>query len=493
MLERKGEPFDLNKTFLKVLIFTVLTIVIFLLSNLCVYGLNTQSFIIISIGFIGLISYLFWRKAILFLVIWIMVSGAFRKWFFPEIEDVIYLFGHAIVAGAYIRYFQDRLATRTPIFEPHPINIFFLILFIWGIACVFNPIMGNIFVGILGLVVYFYFIPLSYIFSYMVLSKEQLIKLLKIFVIISVPLLILAIVQFYMPYYHPINTYVRETQYNIALAGGRPRVTSTFSFISGFAVYLSLLILICIYLLSVKGNSIQFTIFTSVNLVLAALSILMTGSRGPATYCLLESIFYFFIAGILNMKLLIRLLPSIIIVILFTIGIFKFTTFGFTIFDAFNTRASSSEDIIPRLMHTYTDPFQFFKKVGVYGVGIGDTFQGAVAFGHDPLKSMQITGGYEEEQGRIVVEIGFVGYVLMFLVRILVVKYFWDLFKKLKDEQLKNLALICIMFLLPFSFGLTNLIFDITSNTLYWYVIGFLFLLPKLDKQIAKARERSES
>lgn len=473
----------------KLLLLLILLFFAYQFSVLSVYGLDKQAFVIVSFSLIVLLSYLFWQKAIIFFVFWIMISGAVRKWLLPQFSDIVFLFGHAILLGAYVRYFLYRLQDRLPLFLKHPVNLPIFILFFWGIICLFNPQLPNKLVGLLGLVIHFYFIPLAYILPYVIRTKEQLLRLLKIFAVISIPLLILGMVQFFSPPDSIINVYVSTTEVSdIALAGKYPRVTSTFSYLSGFASYLSVLILVLAYFFTAKRVDIKYLVLFYILMVLALMCLLMTGSRGPAIFTFIEVALYFLIVGFLNLRVFKQFLVRVLLLVLIVFVLFGLTDLGSKAVIAFNERLSRSEDIVPRLYGTFVSPFLFLKYVGPFGIGIGSTYQGAVVFGHEPLKFGLEKGvpGFEEEQGRVMLELGLVGYLLMYFIRFLFVKYFWDLFRKLKDYDLKLLALCSMLFILPFALGIPNLVFDHTTSAFFWYIAGFLFLLPILEKRKLK-------
>lgn len=470
----------------KILLFGILLFVAYQLAVLSVYGVNTSTFVIVSFLFLILLAYFFWKKALILFILWILLAGAVRKWILPQVSDVVFLFGHAILAGAYIRYFKEKFTERSELFIRHPINTFLAFLVLWGFACAINPQLPNILVGILGLVIHFYFIPLLYVLPYALNDKQQLIRLLKIFVLVSIPIIGLGIVQFFLPPEHILNIYAGEgTDFEVALVGGHARVTSTFSYISGYAVYLGFLVLITVYLLSIRRSSLFFTIILYFVLSFSTLSLLMTGSRGPAAFTIGGAVLYLFISGIFSLNFLRKSYVPLLIGIVFVYLFFNFTPLGKSVTNAFMARASDPEDIIPRIEETYTAPFDFFKYAGVYGFGIGTTYQGATALGHDPGTYVRKIGikGIEQEPGRIMLEVGLVGFILIYLVRILFVKYFWDLYRKLRDPELRHFALACLLFIFPFALGIPNLVFDHTSSIFYWYTIGFFFVLQKLDKQ----------
>lgn len=470
----------LNSGLGNVFLWVAILVVAYMFGILSVHGIEPKVFGTLAVLIIVTFSYIFWRKAIILIVFWVMFSGIFRKWIIPEASEIIYFFGHAILTGVYIRYFLDQAKNQKPIFLKHNAGVLIMFLLFWSIACIFNPELSNIPVGLLGLVVYFYYIPLIFIIPKIFQDKKEIIKLLKLVVVFSFPMLVLGIVQFYSPVDHPINIYVSEA--GIALVGEYPRITSTFSYIAGYATFLIMLVLILLYLMSLKDTTFKYNIFLYFVFALCALNILMTGSRMALYYSVFCVVMYLFLTGSLQFKLMRRFLPRIILALALIFLIFNFTGFGRKIVDAFMTRIVYEEQV-ERVMDLYKRPFAFIEIAGLYGYGLGTTYQGSIALGHNPHPYYleEVTGGYEDEPERVMLEVGLVGFIMIYLLRLFYIYNFWGLFRKLKDIDLKNLSLILLLFQIQFISGVNMLVFNHTSNLLYWYFIGFMFALPRLD------------
>ena len=465
-----------------VFLWIAVLIVAYMLGILSVQGLEPKTFGTLTVLVIITFSYIFWKKALILIVFWVMFSGVFRKWIIPEASEVIYFFNHAILTGVYIRYFLDQAKNQKPIFLKHNAGVLILFLLSWSIACVFNPELSSIPVGLLGLIVYFYYIPLIFIIPKVFQDKKEIIKLLKLVVGFSFPILILGIIQFYSPVDHPINSYVAEA--GIALIGEYPRITSTFSYISGYATFLIALVLILLYLISLKDSSFKYNIFLYIVFVLCVLNILMTGSRTALFYSAFCVVMYLFLTGSLEFKLMKRFIPRIILALALIFLIFNFTSYGKKVVNAFMTRVVYEEQL-ERVIDLYKRPFDFIKIAGFYGYGLGTTYQGSIALGHNPHPYYleEVTGGYEDEPERVMLEVGLVGFIMVYLLRLFYIYDFWGLFRKLKDIDLRNLSLILLLFQIQFVCGVNMLIFNHTSNLLYWYFIGFMFVLPQIDNK----------
>jgi hypothetical protein len=66
------------------------------------------------------------------------------------------------------------------------------------------------------------------------------------------------------------------------------------------------------------------------------------------------------------------------------------------------------------------------------------------------------------------------------------------LYKKLKDPDLRFLALISIFFQFQF-LGISSVFFNTSNASFYWFVISFLYLLPKLDAQKVEQEVKNEN
>lgn len=430
--------------------------------------------------FVFLTSFIFWKKAVIFVMYWILVVGAVRKWLLPELSDFLFFSPHFILAGVYLRFLGERVIGRYLVIKKSLINVLIVFLVLWGLLSVFNPQLPSFKVGIIGIIIHFYFIPLVFIVPNIFYQKEDLMSFLKRYSLFSLPLLILGIIQFFSPRYSPINQYVVKTAH-IAISGGYARITSTFSYISGYTAYLSLLILILIFLISIRKLSIKQNIVLYILMALTIINLFMTGSRWPVGISIISIILYFLISlrlgAIFTKKFLSKLVIALCIILLLAFS----THIGREAYGGFMQRGRYTKDITLRIIDTFT-PFKFVNDTGLLaglvGYGIGSTYQGLGRFNFD---WGNMPKDFEEEPERIVLELGFVGYLLVYSLRLLFLIYFWKLFKRLQDIDLKLLALCSLIFHFQYFHLFSNLAFNQTSGLFYWFFASFVFLLPKLD------------
>ncbi len=433
--------------------------------------MDDQIFIVFG-GFLSVfLSFLFWRQATFFVMYWIIIVGAVRKWVFPQYADFLFFSSHVILTGVYARILIRNYRLKT-----NKLTTFFLTLMVlWGFASIFNPRSPDIRVGVLGFIIHFYFLPLAFVVPQLFRSHKELVRFLKGYALFSFPILILGVVQFLSPANSFLNKYVSETT-DIAMVGKYPRITGTFSYISGYGAYLNAMVVILTYLISIKNLSFFWRFVYSALIPLSIVNLFMTGSRGSLGVSLFTMVMFFFVASKLGVRFILRIIPRLAIVLILAFGFLTVSSGAKTAYNAFKVRAEEGRDVSARLLDTFT-PFKFLDTAGLIGWGIGTTYQGAARFAS---QWGGMTRDFEEEPERVLLELGLIGYFLIFFCRLLLIFEFWRLFNRLRHVDFKLLALSSLLFQVQF-LQLTSLIFNHTSSVFYWFFVGFLFLLPRLD------------
>jgi len=88
----------------------------------------------------------------------------------------------------------------------------------------------------------------------------------------------------------------------------------------------------------------------------------------------------------------------------------------------------------------------------------------------------------EEEPERILIEIGLVGFIIVMLLRFNLFYFSWKSFQKIKDRELKILALLLFVYQIPAVLGLSVVLFNWFQNAIYWIVIGLIVSINRIDK-----------
>lgn len=448
----------------------------------------TFKYIILGISFlIAILSAVYWKKALIFLLYWILLEGAFRKWIFPFMQREIFLVKFLILFSIYLGYLINKKIRHEDVLPSSPLNFLIITYLLMGFAHIFNYKLPTILVGIIGFVVEFSFVPLIFIVKDVFDKEENLYRFLKIYALSSFPFMILGIVQYNLPPAHILNYYAHGTPAE-AFAGEAVRVTSTFPYITGYATYLNLISIFLLYILTIFNLKIYERIYTYILIVLLFLNFFLTGSRGPFFITLFIYLSYFIITSIQGLygyenllrKWILRLIPAIGISALFIF----FTSFGKRAYNNFMQRMGEKgeQDIKKRIKITYIEPFNFFKYAGAFGYGAGSAYQGSFQFVENEEAWGSMPRSFEPEPGRLILEYGLIGFILIFILRWSILISFIKRFLTLKNLKLKYLSLLIFLYLFPAGIMLAQINFDTEKNLFFWFLSGFLFIFDRFGE-----------
>ena len=117
-----------------------------------------------------------WRRGVYLLLAWILFEDLFRKYLGNNMG--IYFGKDLLALVLYFSFFRSPRANRIQRFRiPFRIP---LLVFIWfGLLQVFNPASTSIYYGILGMKVYFLYVPLIFVGYALVQSEEDLRRFLS--------------------------------------------------------------------------------------------------------------------------------------------------------------------------------------------------------------------------------------------------------------------------------------------------------------------------
>src|SRR5579863_1484218 len=438
-----------------------------------------------------------WRLGVQAVMVLLVVEGALRKWIFPGAQDLVYLAKDVLLVGVYLGFMRDQQQSRRRL-PPLPTLYFALGLgALVGVLQIFNPRLPNLLVGIFGFKAYFLYVPLLFLLPAAFPTDHDLILFLRRYILLSIPVGLLGVAQFLSPSSSPLNTYARADEATSALANGSGyvstfgssefvRVTATFSYITGYGSYLvAITILVLAYLAATQWR-LRRSLAAHVALGMAALGMLMTGSRGPVFMLALLFPIYWWLAvmrggnsGATFGRLLVG--GALLSVLLLSVGS--------DALGAFLGRASGSGDIGERLLAPLTSPWEILPDAGPTGFGIGATHQTATAFTKGFVPYSWLHGlGTEAESGRVMLELGPVGFLLVYFVRVYLIGFALRQVFVLRTAFHRSLATACLLFFLAQLLG--SVVFDVTSDLYYWFFGGLLLTTMRLDRLAVLAAAR---
>ena len=427
-------------------------------------------------------SSLNWRRSIKAVLFILVIEGALRKWVLPQASDMIYFLKDFVLLGAYLKYYIFSNERKFSI-KNNMLTILIFLITGWCLLQAFNPSLGSPIIGIFGLKSYLWYIPLIWMVPNLFQSEDDLYRFLRLYLLLAIPVGVLGIVQFFSPPLSPINLYAPGEVTDVAtlLVGGVAfaRITGTFSYLDGYAVYLIVCFGLLLPFLFIRQSK-WWWLITVANLLLITINSLMTGSRSVVFASALFLLGYLGFKGFTHPSRMFRSLSQFFLPALI-ISIALFTWFQPAI-DAFWLRTTSTQDIPARIANTITQPFEFSQYKDFDGYGAGATHPGGQAL----RSALNLPNGedipvyYEEEPGRVVLELGPIGFVFWYGLRIRILIELWRVFWKLKRPFLRQLALA--IFLIQAIQLNDHLVFHHTFSMYYWFLTGFIFLLPRLEK-----------
>jgi hypothetical protein len=422
-----------------------------------------------------------WRVSVKSVFFILVIEGALRKWIFPQASEMIYFLKDLVLFGVYINYYGFLPAQKKVNFKLDFIKIAIALASIWCIFQGLNPSLGSPLVGVFGIKAYIFYIPLIGVLPSLFFSVEDLKNFLQLHLLLVIPVCTIGIVQFFSPSSSFINAYAPGQVQDVATFGVSSfvRITGTFSYLSGYAVYL----VVCFGLLVPLVFSQQSKKWQTINLLelsLVAVNSFMTGSRGVIFAAGLYLILYILVKGVTRPGSLLRLLQRISLIV--TIVAIAASIWFRPAVESFLLRTTTNKDVSGRVTGSFTEPLDFVQYKGLDGYGTGATHPGAIALRRllnlPPGETIPVY--YESEMGRVLLELGPIGFILWYGVRLSLILALWQVFWKLKRPLLKELALAAFLIQAIQING--QMVFHHTFSLYYWFLSSFIWLLPHLEK-----------
>ena len=445
-----------------------------------------------------------WRNGVYFFVAWLLFEDFARKFFGNNMaiyfaKDLLLMLVYLSFFAAYRRKDKDLEIFR-PLFLP------VLLVFVWyGAIQVFNPASTSIFYGLLGMKLYFYYIPLIILGYAMINSEAELRKFFYINLGLMLVIAGLGIVQsvlgprFLNPAVLADDIRVLSETYRFApISGVRVyRPTSVFVSAGRFG---DLLIIAWLLVFGFSGYLLlrhrRGRLFAFLALALMAAACVMSSSRGVFMWssgsALVGAAAFIWGAPWRQGEALrvLRTLQRAALGIALAAVVLFLTYPG-----AFLDRLSVySETLDPRspaseLLHrTHDYPLRNFLAAfdyprWPYGYGIGTVSLGGQyvsRFFHAP----PAVGGVESGFGGLIIEMGIGGLILWLVLAAAILISAWRVVRKLKGSPWFPLAFMIFLYafllLLPLTYGGLQPYQDFILNAYLWLLLGVLFRLPKL-------------
>jgi len=443
-----------------------------------------------------------WRNGLYFFLVWLLFEDFARKYLGNNMA--IYFAKDFLAAVVYLSFFLAYRRKETISFRP-PFLVPVLIFFWFGVIQVFNPASTHLVYGVLGLKLFFYYVPLVYVGYALLNSEEDLRRFFFVNMLLGVVIVSLGIAQAILghTFLNPATLAddIRElsTLYRMSPVSGliMYRPTSVFVSTGRFGNFLLVTWLLVFgfsgYLLlrHKRGRTFAFLL-----LAITAAGLALCASRGVVLWTVGSSI-----AGVAafvwgapwRRREVIRVLRTAQRAAL---GIALGIGLLFFVFpDALLSRvAFYTETLTPGTetsqlrARTWDYPVaNFLGAFGyerwLYGYGIGTTALGTQYvtrfFGAKPP-----VVGVESGFGTLVIEMGIGGLLLWFVMSFAILFSAWRIVKRLKGSPWFPLAFMIFWYagllLIPITFNGMQPYEDFVLNAFFWLLLGVLFRLPTL-------------
>jgi hypothetical protein len=447
-----------------------------------------------------------WRTGLYVFLGWLFFEDLARKYLG---NNMAIYFGKDILVGmVYLSFFLAYRKRQVQTFTL-PFRLPLLLFFWFGLIQVFNPASTSLVYGILGMKLYFYYIPLIFV-GYALIDKESdLQKFYPYLLGLSLVVALLGIAQsilghtFLNPAIMAEDIRELSTNYRVSPISGvlvyRP--TSVFVSAGRFAFFL---VPAWLFAFGYGGYLILRTrkgrLLTMLTLGAITVAIAMAASRGTLLWTLGSVIVC--VAAFLwgcpwQRGQLVRVLRSfqralLIVVLSLGIAIFLFPTEVANRFTFYWETLSFSSPSSELLQRTGDYPIQNFLYAfnsprWPYGFGIGTASLGTqyvARIFHVPLTGFVVESGY----GSIVVELGVVGLFLWLIMTSAIIISALKVVRKLKGTVWFPIAFVifwyAFLLLFPYTYAGLSPFQDFILNSLLWLSLGILFRLPKLAAEV---------
>lgn len=420
------------------------------------------------------------RTGLLLFLLLTFYEGAIRKWVLPGSEQIVYLAKDVLLIALFALHGVSG-RRRESLLKGSLVGSVIPVFVGWVALQAVNPALPSLELGIFGFKTYVLYLVFLSLVPMAYANVQELETDLRRLLWLMLPVLALGIAQFGLPPGHWLNQYVKASA-GVATFGadfGRARITSTFPYITGLVTFLSFAFSLCIGLLAARRWAWAANSLPYLALALTLMVMPMTGSRGPVFAAALT--LPLFVLGAMHRKLVstsavLRLIvPAIVIY-----GAVSY--YAADAISAFELRRTTSDSASERFWQAFTEPFDFADAAGILGYGAGSTHQAAPALtGGDGSYSWLPIHAFEGEPGRVMIEIGGIGFCLFFFIKIGMCALAWQAMTRGQTPAQVGLAGAALMFFVAHIYA--PMVFNSTAGALFWFLGGVVLLIRREQTQ----------
>jgi len=400
----------------------------------------------------------------------IVLQGALRKWFLPQLATPLYVAKDVALLGALL-FFGIRHNVQLPSSLRRT-----LLPILWGglalLVCLqaFNLSVPSLAVGLIGIRSYLLYSMLLFLLP---VALEQVQRprrlLLLVTLVLIAPVLLLGMYQYSQPVGNWINQYVADDAQAVGVLS-KPRITGTFSYIGGMGAFLTftLFFSLSIFLAGLKFKQRFYQVLGGVLFAVALVVAPMNGSRSVVLGLLVPIPFVLY--AILRRQR--GLAIGFTLLFLTLVGAYAASESAWLTqgWEVIEHRMENASDQDTRVQSILLDPIRKIPVGGILGYGAGSTHQAATALSSEGR--IQIDGvGYEGELGRVIIELGVFGALLFVSLKAWLAWIAWKAMLRASSAWTTFLSVMAFSQLFLY-LGIGMIVFNHVSSSLYWICAG---------------------
>ena len=413
------------------------------------------------------------RAALMLFLVLLTYDGVLRKWVGGGLQASMFIVKDVLLLGMFGMAVIAVRESQHSFVIPRSVKVMVFLYAIWVFIQCFNPRLPNMAVGIWGAKSHLLYASLMVLVPLAFRDLQQLLAaMVRVFPWIAIPVCGIAMAQVYAPADSFLNTQLGDDLEGIAYFGdaGLVRVSGTFSYLSGMAAFIQVVCLVgfALYL----GGGKSWLMLVSLGFVAMALP--TSGSR--SVIAIVGVGVAVMMAGALLQGLLqFRVAFRMIVLFAALVALNYYTQVA--VWEALYERyEGSKEEGQGRLFIGILDVARYIEISGATGFGSGAANIGAIGLtpGIRPYSWLPAGIGFEEELGRIVLELGWIGFALSMSFRVMMVLWAAALFFQSRSVPSRVAVLLALPFLL-LGVYLGNGVFSASyMAVIYWFCCGLL-------------------
>lgn len=434
-----------------------------------------------------LIPFLFfvrWTKLVLFTLFWIVFEALLRRY---VVNDIMAFFiKDLFLAFAYFKTIGVRFTRGFRSIPSTPVNLLLAILLVWSVVELFNPLLLNYLVGVLGLRLSFFYVPIMFIAGDCFPTKQSLFRFLKAYVLLGAAVCAYGFIQWMLgPGSILSKTYLDMDAFYATPSGTVIfRSMGTFASNAAFSEWVLFVMLFAVICAKVKLPAGRLTKVQKVVVGTAIVLAMIATGQAALGVLIVFTLFLTWLADVRSRRGVSQLITLAVGVMIITALVWTVAPLVTTAW----TRVLMFADprmLIHRLFIHVFEPIPRALGDSFFGHGVGSQAQGLrYLVGVKEAASLsRVEGGY----AKLAWELGIVGLVLVPALHLVLLRWALNIRRGLRDPDLRWVAFIgailqaCLLLWMFISNSLDHSTFAI----LFWTTVGIVSALPRLEAKAA--------